>query len=127
MLPDIMSRDYKRKVSSMHHRNHVTFMIVLVLITSVGGTGLLPLQAQDQTNKSQEPKLEAHAYFDALAKWENSSIPVCWENPTSVYKGEIDMVRKAVASTWEAASALRFTGWQKCVENNRGIRILIDD
>jgi hypothetical protein len=37
------------------------------------------------------------------------------------------LVRRAVSESWEAASALRFTGWQKCAEKNQGIRILIED
>jgi hypothetical protein len=37
------------------------------------------------------------------------------------------LVQKSVAESWEAASQVRFTGWQKCGVQNRGIRILIDD
>lgn len=70
---------------------------------------------------------QQHSYFDATAKWPSLSIYVCWENPDQKYDSEMALVRKSVADSWEAASQLRFTGWQQCAAQNRGIRILIDD
>ena len=70
---------------------------------------------------------QQHSYFDATAKWASVNIYVCWENPDSTYSDEMTLVRKSITDSWEAASQLRFTGWQKCAAQNRGIRILIDD
>jgi hypothetical protein len=56
-----------------------------------------------------------------------SNIYVCWENPSSQFQPEMDLVRQEISETWERNSRLRFTGWQKCAIENRGIRIQIDD
>jgi len=71
--------------------------------------------------------VQQHAYFDPTAKWPKTSIYVCWENPNDNFKNDIALVRSAIADSWEAASAVRFTGWLKCAPENAGIRILIDD
>jgi hypothetical protein len=39
----------------------------------------------------------------------------------------MDLVQQEISQTWEHESQLRFTGWQKCATENKGIRILIDD
>jgi hypothetical protein len=53
-------------------------------------------------------------------------IPVCWENGDA-YTKEKQIVREAVAATWEAASQVRFTGWQSCQTDGRGVRIFVKD
>lgn len=58
--------------------------------------------------------------------WASPQIPVCWENP-GTFARERGWVRAAVARTWEAASAVRFTGWGTCARDARGIRIRIAD
>jgi hypothetical protein len=52
---------------------------------------------------------------------------VCWENPSEVMRREIDLVRQAVAASWEKHSQLEFQGWEQCSPESPGIRILIDD
>jgi hypothetical protein len=84
---------------------------------------LVSTQAHQQSNSSPQQ----HAYFDPTAKWTKPSIYVCWENPEEQFKTDMKLVQSAVADSWEAASAVRFTGWQKCATQNAGIRILIDD
>lgn len=56
-------------------------------------------------------------------RWPSTEIPVCWEATKRKHAQERDLVRKAVAWTWEKESAVRFTGWRKCVEDSDGIRI----
>ena len=58
--------------------------------------------------------------------WASPQIPVCWENPgtDSAARGWVQQVTR---DTWEAASAVRFTGWGQCASNSRGIRIQIID
>lgn len=58
--------------------------------------------------------------------WPEAEIPVCWEDPRREHAQERDLVRKAVAQTWERESALRFVGWRKCAEGDRGIRIALE-
>jgi len=82
------------------------------------------------TAQGQEQSLsnvQQHAYFDPTSKWPKASIYVCWENPDSRFTDDMNLVRMAVTDSWEAASGLQFTGWQKCATENAGIRILIDD
>jgi len=56
-------------------------------------------------------------------RWPGVEIPVCWEALERRFKQERDLVRKAVAWTWEKESAVRFTGWRKCDEDSPGVRI----
>ena len=106
-----------------------------------------PLQAQKTSASQPTPSprptpsvqvdTQQHSFFDATSKWPTITDPrtgvtaakiyVCWENPDQSYLTGMNLVRKSVVDSWEEASALRFTGWQKCAPENRGIRILIDD
>ncbi len=58
--------------------------------------------------------------------WPNSAIPVCWEDPRREHAQEREMIRKAVAWTWEKESAVTFTGWNSCREDSPGIRIAFE-
>lgn len=110
----------------------VTFGLAVIFL--LGGRLYSSTQAQNaalqpppQNPASQSTDTQQHSYFDATSKWQEPSIYVCWENPDPKYSSEMQLVRNAVASSWEAASAVRFTGWQQCAPINRGVRILIDD
>lgn len=59
--------------------------------------------------------------------WKSSSIPVCWENANEANKWYRSIVQQAAVDTWQAHSSIKFSGWESCVKNNRGIRILISD
>lgn len=59
--------------------------------------------------------------------WTSNAIPVCWENPTDTDATERGWVQSAAAATWEAASLVRFTGWQACAEESQGVRIRTGD
>jgi hypothetical protein len=59
--------------------------------------------------------------------WQTSNINVCWENPVPTNNDQRNVVRTAVANTWETESSVRFTGWGACLPNSQGIRILIND
>jgi hypothetical protein len=73
----------------------------------------------------------SQAYPLMAALWVNPNIGVCWENPTAAFGQQMQNVQKAVSGTWESASRLRFTGWQKCpqvsAKGEQVIRIFIDD
>jgi hypothetical protein len=84
-------------------------------------------QAQPLPQATPPVDTQQHSFFDATSKWPSTRIYVCWENPDETYRETMNLVRQSVVESWEAASALRFTGWQKCGVENRGIRILIDD
>ncbi|MCX6287996.1 MAG: M12 family metallopeptidase [Bacteroidetes bacterium] len=59
--------------------------------------------------------------------WTSSIIPVCWENPMPENDHWRILVKNAITESWEQYSKLKFTGWEKCHENSKGIRILISD
>jgi hypothetical protein len=105
----------------------IAVAILLSLILSSWGQTPSAKRPQAKNDQSLQTDTQQHSYFDATSKWPRSKIYVCWENPAPQYQSQMALVRNAVANSWEAASAVRFTGWQKCAEENRGIRILIDD
>jgi hypothetical protein len=98
----------------------LAILVALVLISGV-------FQPVHVATAQQQTDTQQHSFVDITSKWPSSSIYVCWDNPETKYQREMDIVREAVRNSWEAASSLRFTGWQKCAVQNRGIRITIDD
>jgi hypothetical protein len=67
-------------------------------------------------------------YFLESSRWTINRIPVCWENGSVATATEQAWVRDRVMVTWDAASAISFTGWGNCtVFTNSGIRIRIQD
>lgn len=63
----------------------------------------------------------------AGSAWESSEISVCWENPQREHRQEREMIRNAVAGTWERESAVVFTGWRPCAEDSPGVRISLEN
>ncbi len=59
--------------------------------------------------------------------WTNNTIPVCWENESAEFEEKKDWVKSAVSETWQANSAINFSGWGKCTVGDKGVRIQIDD
>jgi hypothetical protein len=53
------------------------------------------------------------------------TISVCWV--TGGFDREKAWVREAVTASWEAASGVRFVGWDACAPGVRGIRIAVTD
>jgi hypothetical protein len=86
-----------------------------------------------EMNKSSQPDMQMRiqSYPLMLALWDRVNISVCWENPDPVLQAQMDIVKVSIAASWETASRLRFTGWQKCgppsVESSQMVRIEIDD
>lgn len=63
--------------------------------------------------------------------WPSRQIPTCWEMDSAAfnhYAPQRELVRQAVASTWEASSKVRFVGWQQCNGvPNQGVSIGVQD
>lgn len=68
-----------------------------------------------------------YSFPKMAAKWSNKKIPVCWENPTAASDEDRALIESAAEDTWDRYSGIDFTGWQPCVQNNKGIRIKIED
>jgi hypothetical protein len=83
--------------------------------------------AAQAIDSSSNGHLREHGYVLLASVWLKPQIYVCWENPSSQFQKDMELVRQEVAQTWERESQLRFTGWQKCAPVNKGIRVLIDD
>jgi hypothetical protein len=64
-------------------------------------------------------------FVASSAVWPSPEISVCWVNAGPEYEAQKQWTRDAVAGTWEAVSAVRFTGWGPCEEKSDGIRIMI--
>jgi hypothetical protein len=65
------------------------------------------------------------------SRWDSSNdgttyIPVCWENAEN-FSNEKQWVKSSIETTWEEYANIDFHGWEKCLENSRGIRILVID
>jgi len=96
-------------------------LLVMVILRSDAQFSSTTTQHDTRVN------IERHAYFDATSKWDKPNIFVCWENPSDQFTREMLLVQTAVQQSWEAVSAVRFTGWQKCATANAGIHIAILD
>lgn len=64
-------------------------------------------------------------YVDSDAIWPSANIDVCWE--TTGFATEKAWVRDSLAATWEAASAVRFRGWDDCDPGEDGIHVELAD
>lgn len=64
----------------------------------------------------------------AASKWNVQNIPVCWENPSLSDAKHRSITRNAVEETWMRYSAVKFSGWGKCVSGKApGIHIRVED
>lgn len=77
--------------------------------------------------EDQQKAIIDRAYPDLRAKWEDTILFVCWEEFDDAFAADRELVRQAVATSWEAASALTFEGWEACQEESVGIRITVQD
>jgi FG-GAP-like repeat/Astacin (Peptidase family M12A) len=75
--------------------------------------------AQDQQDQG---------YLLDPSRWTTNQVAVCWENGGAATATEQGWVHDRVVQTWDAASAISFTGWGDCnAGTTSGIRILIQD
>lgn len=72
-------------------------------------------------------KINDDAYILWGVRWQQKTIPVCWENPENASKKDLEGVQDAIKKAWQENSCLKFTGWKKCQTNNKGLRILISE
>jgi hypothetical protein len=81
-----------------------------------------------------EPSPGFDLFVNKARKWSNSTIPVCWENPSNSFTNEMNWVRNAIERSWSLVADINFTGWGKCnvprlgnFTIDPGIHILISD
>ena len=68
--------------------------------------------------------VEKGYYYGDRLLWDSFTIPVCWENFDESAKADRDWVRQSIDETWASVVPFNFTGWRRCEENSKGIRIL---
>jgi Protein of unknown function (DUF3421) len=95
--------------------------IIIALATTVFGS-IDRVQARDPNVGTIDQPLNVAS----KTLWPSpNNIPVCWENPGNAT--EKGWVRKAISTTWETVSGVKFTGWGQCNSGSRGIRIQVAD
>ena len=73
-------------------------------------------------------RADDRGYLLDPSRWLSNQVAVCWENGSAATATEQGWVRDRVMQTWDAASAVSFTGWGNCnTGTSAGIRILIQD
>ena len=68
-----------------------------------------------------------NGYAQKKRLWLSKTIPVCWENGSFGYSRYKALVKRAISSTWQHYSSLRFVGWGTCTRASKGVRIRIQD
>jgi hypothetical protein len=69
----------------------------------------------------------ARAFPLLAAKWLTSTIRVCWEDSSDHQTLARAIVEAAAEASWDAHSAIDFTGWKSCAPGDSGIRIRVAD
>ena len=99
-------------------RNKITNFVLVTAILA----GVQTVSAEETVGVIQQPLSVLQSSI-----WEDPEIAVCWENPSSINASERAWTRDAVTRTWQAESAVEFTGWGRCQSDDDGVRIQIMD
>ena len=103
----------------------ISFSIAALLV-SFGGAALAQ-EADDDLISLMFRGIDQRSYVHADKLWPLRQISVCWEELAESSSSDRELVRKAIAESWEAHSCLKFTGWKECTSSNKGIRIRVAD
>ncbi len=104
-------------------------LFLVTVSAAILGIASSPL-AQNSSNEPASSGTADEQDFGVIvrqSKWQQSEIPVCWENPNGDNGAYRLIVRRATEETWGKHSALSFTGWSACTEESDGIRIKVED
>jgi len=104
-------------------RRFVSFLICSAWIVPLGAQPTLRQHFEESLN----PHIRGYAGILSDSVWPTRTLFVCWENPEVATPEDLGKVQAAVLGTWQASTALTFSGWAKCAPVNKGIRIRIDD
>ncbi len=92
------------------------------------------VSASDKTAAAQnvldfakiDPALAPYGAVNWDSLWDRNSISVCWLDHPEFIR-ERQLVREAVAQTWEAVSSVHFTEWRDCGSNGADVRVSVYD
>lgn len=99
-----------------------------VLLAALAVLAVMALPAHAQTAPPGDDTIDKDMRAATLGRlrWSTQQIPVCWERLRPEQDALRALVRRSVALTWEAHSALRTTGWGLCAPGEAAIRINVE-
>lgn len=104
-----------------------TLLTAAVLLAACGGNE----SPTDDSKATQVPNATGKGYVLSTAIWPSWDIDVCWDMSDAQFAataGDRETVRKSIASTWEAASRVRFNDWGICsTSRSQRVRITVKD
>jgi hypothetical protein len=95
----------------------VLCLVVLVCVGLVSGVAGAP---HDEIQRFRGFLAGKPSTYWEPARWK---IPVCWEEIGDSEKDSRELVRLAVANSWEKHSQVRFIKWGKCSNSEPGIHV----
>jgi hypothetical protein len=120
----------------MKRRVALKFFAAVAVLAATAGLFEAYTQAMDRRFVQRiGPKETPFGYGVAEHKrWphrfgEATSIPVCWENPSTDDSAARLLVQQVLKDTWSDAAPIVFTGFEQCAAppNQKGIRVRIAD
>jgi len=100
-------------------RNVTAFILSTALLAA-------PLGGQPAPKFGKEAAAR-FGYVLTAAKWLTYEIPVCWEDPADSLPADRALVQQAIKDSWGAKSKVRFTEWDRCQPNEKGVHIAVRD
>ena len=110
----------------MSHRKLRTSVAVTAFVSLVCIPDMATPQSVAVRFEEITPDLSKYGAVNWSARWDRPQISVCWLNRPNATR-ERKWVQDAVATTWEAVSSVRFTGWRDCAASGADIRIRVDE
>ncbi len=111
--------------------NHclLKYCLFLTLCVAVSNESIAQ---EDFVFTGKPSQFEDYGYLVKASGWtfkpgEKRIIYVCWENPTSENASARNWIQDQIEKTWQKHTKLDFRGWERCAEENKGIRIVISD
>jgi hypothetical protein len=102
--------------------------IAFLILVPITGNAILTSKAySDPAIPVGVTKEQLYGTMIKASRWQNPNIAVCWENPEDGNAHYLELTQQAVKDTWEKNSAVRFTGWGKCVKDAPGVHVRISD
>lgn len=124
-------RSIGKGTAGLHLKWSAAILALAILVIASSQFGITGTRAETPSapvlSSADIVMIEPYLATRRDAKWDRKTIEVCWENPSLEDNADRELVRMAIADSWERYSAIRFAGWGRCTTNTKGIRILIQD
>jgi hypothetical protein len=127
---EIVKQELANPAKTNAQRAEVLLFLARAGVLSTLKEDALEKMAQEQIanpSKNIIPALTSKSSGRDNLVWDQTTIPVCWENPEDKWSDDMALVKAAVSSSWGAHKVITFSGWERCSEGSLGLRILIED